>query len=137
MPMSGDRSRHRITVLRTRRDWSPSEKRRILAEMAAPGANVSSIARRHGVAQSLIYRWRKDAVAAEARDARLTFVPVAIEAPALLAAPTAPLPAVPDSSPKSASAIEVMLANGRAVRVGADIDTAALVRIVAALEKPE
>ena len=89
------------------------------------------------MAQSLIYRWRKDAVAAEARDARLTFVPVAIEAPALLAAPTAPLPAVPDSSPKSASAIEVMLANGRAVRVGADIDTAALVRIVAALEKPE
>ena len=132
MPTSGDRSRHKITVLRTRRDWSPSEKRRILDEMAAPGANVSLIARRHGVAQSLIYRWRKDAEAAGGT-ANQSFVPVAIAPPMALTGPAAPelLPLA------AAHTIEIILANGRAVRVSADVDTAALVRIVAALETPE
>ena len=132
MPTSGDRSRHRITVLRTRRDWSPSEKRRILDEMAAPGANVSSIARRHGVAQSLIYRWRKDAQAARGT-ANQSFVPVAIAPPMAFTGPAAPEPL----PPVAAHTIEIILANGRAVRVSADVDTAALVRIVAALEGAE
>ena len=59
MPTSADTSERRHSVLRTRRDWSPAQKRAIVAETLVPGANVSAISRRHGAAQSLIYQWRK------------------------------------------------------------------------------
>ncbi|HYP62650.1 MAG TPA: hypothetical protein VEQ16_02110 [Acidocella sp.] len=45
----------------------------------------------------------------------------------MLPPPEAPAPAKPGT-------IEIVIAGGRTVRVGADFDTAALVRIVAALE---
>ena len=41
-------------------------------------------------------------------------------------------PALP--SPAKASTIEIVIAGGRTVRVGTDVDTAVLVRIIAALE---
>ena len=128
--MSGDMSRHRITELRTRRDWSLLEKRRVITEASMPGANVSAVARRHGIAPPLLYRWRKE-LAPDRPTA--TFVPVTIAAPApaYMEPPDQSVPVVP---PKAVSPIEVALANGRTVRVGADVDTAALVRIVAALE---
>ncbi len=47
--------------------------------------------------------------------------------PVMLPPPAAPSPVKP-------STIEIELAGGRRVWVGADVDTAALVRIVAALE---
>jgi transposase len=48
----------------TRRIWSASDRQRIVGEAAVPGVNVSAVARRNGVAQSLLYRWRKEAAAA-------------------------------------------------------------------------
>ncbi len=38
---------------RTRRDYSPERKARILAECAAPGASVAKIAMAHGVNANL------------------------------------------------------------------------------------
>ena len=104
-----------------RREWSASQKRRIVDEAIAPGAQVSWVARRNNVAAALVYRWRKEL--ASAAQPAPTFVAVAIS-PAR-------------EAPAAAHTIEIILANGRAVRVGADVDTAALVRIVAALETPE
>ena len=66
-----------FTALSSRRIWSLAEKRSILAEMAAPGAIVMEVARRRGIAQSLLYRWRSDAVAAAAK-APPAFLPVSI-----------------------------------------------------------
>ena len=130
MARSGDRSRHSITVLRTRREWSPSEKRRIVAELAVPGVKLPWVARGNGVAPALLYRWRKEL----APDCAATLVPVMIAPPC----PVETKPrAVTGAPAKAASAIEIRLANGRAVRVSCDVDTVALVRIVAALEKPE
>lgn len=61
-------------------------------------------------------------------------MPVTIAAPAR--ADTQPSQeAVPTVPPIAANLIDIMLTNGRSVRVSADVDTAALVRIVAALEK--
>jgi transposase len=129
VPTSGHRSSGSFTVVATRRDWSPSEKRTILAEMAVPGANVSAIARRHGVAQSLLYRWRKDAAAAERGAAAVApaFVPVAI---------TALPPPVPALVPAAPSLIEIVLVSGRVVRAGVDVDAGKLAAIIAALEGP-
>ena len=101
-----------------RREWSASQKRRIVEEAIAPGAQVSLVARRNNVAAALVYRWRKE------------LVPAAQPAPSFIPVAVAPV----REAPAAASPIEIILANGRAVRVSADVDTAALVRIVAALE---
>src|SRR4051812_26584863 len=42
-----------------RRRFAAQEKRRLLDETMAPGASVSSVARRYGVSPSLIFRWRR------------------------------------------------------------------------------
>ncbi len=48
--MSGDDLDRRFdAVAETRRHWSLAEKRKIVAEACVPFANVSAVARRHGV----------------------------------------------------------------------------------------
>jgi len=44
-----------------RRRWSRDEKMRIIEETLAPGAVVTEIARRHGIATSLLFTWRRRA----------------------------------------------------------------------------
>ena len=44
---------------RTNRRWDPREKARITAESFEPGANVSAIARHHGVSLGLLHYWRR------------------------------------------------------------------------------
>ena len=58
-------------IASTRREWAAGDKRRILAQAGEPGANISEVARRNGVAQSLLYRWRKDAAIAAQRSMSL------------------------------------------------------------------
>ena len=141
MPTSGRTALSTYTTLTSRRNWSLSEKAAILAEMAVPGAVVMEVARRHGIAQSLLYRWRQDAATAafsSATAAKLppVFVPVVVDA--ALAAPAALRHAgtrrEPAIMPPSASIIEIVLTGGRTVRTTADVDAGALARIVAALE---
>ena len=53
---------HRIEVIMgtaRRRSWPTEAKLRIIEESLEPGATVSSVARRHGVAPNLLYRWRR------------------------------------------------------------------------------
>jgi transposase len=45
-----------------RRRWRPEEKLALVAEAFAPGAIVSDVARRRGVATSLLYGWRRQAM---------------------------------------------------------------------------
>src|SRR5580692_12139116 len=64
-----------------RRRWSSDEKARIVEETLAPGAVVSEVARRHGVAQSLLFTWRRLARTADPamRDGSI-LLPVEIDA---------------------------------------------------------
>jgi len=48
-----------ITGMARRRHWTTEQKLRIIDESLAPGESVSSVARRHGVAPNLLYRWRR------------------------------------------------------------------------------
>ena len=48
-----------ITGRRRRQAWSGEQKARILAESAAPGANISEVARRNGVNRGLLTTWRR------------------------------------------------------------------------------
>ena len=66
---------------RTRRDYSPELKERILTECAAPGASVAKIAMAHGVNANLVHTWRKLTREGELKPAEVTrFLPIAIEA---------------------------------------------------------
>ena len=48
-----------ITGTARRRYWAAEEKLLIVEETLQPGASVSSVARRHGAAPNLVYRWRR------------------------------------------------------------------------------
>ena len=45
-----------------RRRWSAAAKERIIAEATMQGANVSAIARSHGLSPQQVFTWRRDAV---------------------------------------------------------------------------
>jgi transposase len=67
-----------ITGERRRRRWTTEEKTRIVAESFDEGANISEVARRHGVARGLLTVWRhKFAAAASVQAPR--FVPVRVD----------------------------------------------------------
>jgi transposase len=144
--MSGDMTTRRFDVVAsTRRNWSREQKLAIVAEVDVAGASLSQVARRHGVHASLLFRWRRklkekpeaklkekpEAPAGEVENGASPATPEAVPAqrfmPVRLQPPEAPAPAKP-------SVIEIVVEGGRVVRVGADVDTAALVRIVKALE---
>jgi len=138
--MSGDSGSRRYDIVaETRRRWSRAEKRAVVAEASAPGVNVSEIARRHGIKPSLLFRWKNQVTtegsvepASCASDRSPSFVPLALPAPAACAA--LPAPAVSERPPRPASSVEIELVTGRRVRVDVMIDTAALKRIIDALE---
>jgi transposase-like protein len=62
-----------------RRRFSEADRRQILAEAAKPGASVSEVARRYGIARRVLCRWRQE----QATAATPSFVNVEIvDAPA-------------------------------------------------------
>lgn len=60
-----------------RRHWSDAEKASIVAESYGGVESVCAVARRHGLASTQLFTWRK-----EARDRASAFVPVLMEEPA-------------------------------------------------------
>jgi len=142
--MSGDSfTRSYSVVADTWRRWSDEEKAAIVAEAAFPGANVSAVARRHGIKPSLLFRWRRKArEAGRTRRGEPAFLPVAIATrPEATEASVEELPTnePPQPGPPANRApdkrIEIELANGRRIKVGADFDIGALKRILDLLEK--
>ena len=125
-----------ITGRERRRRWSPADKLRIVAESHEPGALIRAVAARHGVCESLVFTWRR-----QVRDGVLAapempvFMPVQmLETPV----PTAATQLSPSSGPvpsarPSSGLIEIELGNGHQVRVGSDVNLAALRRVLAAL----
>ena len=144
--MSGDGFSRRYTVVaETRRRWSETEKQVIVAEAARPDANISAVARRHGIKPSLLFRWRRMARNASAPTPEAAFIPVTLALPPARAEPPVPeaIRNAGDATPPSSSEaiqhhadsrIEIQLGNGRLVRVGASVDTQALKRILDALD---
>lgn len=119
-----------------RRRWSVTEKLRIVAETQEPGARISGVAARYGVCESLVFTWRRQVregvlVAPE----MAAFMPVRMFEPlepATAAVPQPPSRALASPLPSS-GLIEIDLGNGRQVRVGSDVNLAALRRVLTAL----
>ena len=110
-----------ITGVGRRRRWSDEEKAWIVAESLDPTTTVSAVARRYGLHASQLFVWRQQlaAAAAAAREAP-AFVPVMV-AEDVAAAP-----------PEMAGRIEIALGPA-VVRVGPDVDAAALRRVLEAV----
>ena len=107
-----------ITGVGRRRRWTDEEKAWIVAESLDPATTTSAVARRYGLHPSQLFVWRQQLAASAARDAP-GFVPV-------LVTDEGTAPAEPGSR------IEIVLGPA-VVRVGADVDAAALRRVLEAV----
>jgi len=58
-PGANEVSKVEVVTMVQRRRWALSEKLRMVEETFYPGMSVSYVARRNGVAPSLLFRWRK------------------------------------------------------------------------------
>jgi transposase len=119
-----------ITGRRQRRSYTAEEKARIVAESAAPGVNISEVARRNGVNRGLLTVWRREAgVIPEAAPVETPlFVPVTMVEEATPAPPEDRRPAPREVPP---SRIEMDLRNGRLVFHGG-VDPGLAAAVIAA-----
>ena len=127
-----------------RRKWTEEEKAALLAEVEAEGGKVSVVARRHRVAESLLYNWRAAYRAAAQRVSEpMAFVPLGVVGhaddggPALLAAPQAarPEPSERRGSDDRVGMIELDLPTGARLRVDAFVNETALARVLRAMKR--
>jgi transposase len=105
-----------ITGIGRRRRWTDEEKAWIVAESLEPTTTVSAVARRYGLHASQLFTWRQQLAA-----------PAACEGPAFV-----PVVVTEDAAATPAAMVGRMeIALGPAVvRVGADVDAAALRRVL-------
>jgi transposase len=139
-----------ISTVERRRQWPTEDKLRIMSEALAPGATIAATADRHGVCRSQLYTWLR-----LARDGKLpgismrapeatAFVPVQISAdprpspePSTNHSPIPPTSSRPPASPmrgRRAAMVEVVLTNGRIVKIDETIDPDALARLLAVID---
>jgi transposase len=118
----GFRGVRRLEVVDTgrRRRWSDEVKIRLVEETLESGVSVASVARRHGIAASQIYDWRRKFFPQAAGRGNGAFVPVVVT------------PERPTAS--SRGQMEILSTNGRRIVVDRDVDVSALLRVLGALE---
>lgn len=118
--------RHEVIIgVERRRFWPDERKLSILSEIGVGGATVADVARRHDITRQHIYQWRR-----QLRDRGLwpgaagtTFL--ALDGPEAVQA---------EAPPAMASAVEIVLANGRVLRSAGGIGDADLARLIRVVE---
>ena len=119
-----------------RRRWSYDEKVRLVEETLQAGETVCGVARRHGLAQSLLFAWRR-----QARQGRLggeavpALVPVEITATPAPVSTCAPQPPSSPPAQRARSGIIEIELGGCRVRVDRDVDAEALQRVLELLRR--
>ena len=106
-----------ITGVGRRRRWTDEDKARIVAESLDPATTASAVARRYGLHVSQLFTWRQQLEASAAREAP-AFVPVVVAEDGAAATPA-----------EAGGRMEIALGPA-VVRVGADVDAAALRRVL-------
>ena len=126
-----------ITRVERRRKWTDAEKAAVLAETDAPGRNVAAVARKHGIARSVVYNWRSarraQAIAAIPGAGPVEFIPICVIGQDQGVKPSESVSA-PTPSSESGGMIEVELASGARVRVDGQVNERALCRVLRALK---
>ena len=130
--MSGHSTEERYVITAdARRRWLRAEKLAMVAEI---GANsVSAVARKHNIAASLLFRWKRELGSsgpASAGPTERPLVRIGLAAPVAARESTAaPVDRERDGT------IEIVLTGDRRVIVGKNADTASLRRVIAVLEE--
>ena len=126
-----------LSGVERRRHWSQDDKVRIVEETLASGARVTEVARRNGIAASVVFTWRRQARTVE--KVGPCFAPVQIAA-----AETGEqaVKVVPEDDSRArpvavagVGLIEIDLGNRRRIRVDAQLDADALARVLDVLER--
>jgi transposase len=139
VPAKRAEGRRKQLVAGPRGRYSLDFKLKVLKETFAPGTSVAVVARRHGMNANVIFRWKKEfregrlgegAPRADKQLRESDFVPVRVvqDVPAL----PAPERIKPAARAKP-GVIHLTLPGGFALRVDADIDDAALRRVLRAV----
>ena len=102
---------------RMRDEQKERQWRRWIDQWRASGLSVQAFCARHDLAPARFYHWRRVLQRRAAEEP--AFVPVRV---------------VADAVPTQASALEVVLTDGRAVRIAPGFDAATLRRLLAVLE---
>jgi transposase len=93
--MSGHNPAGRFVLAEMKRRWTLAEKRAVVAESNAGSTSISAVARRHGIAPALLFRWRRELSGGRSGGAAKTrLLPVCLPAPADVGAPVVERPAV-------------------------------------------
>ena len=133
-----------LTGTERRRFYSRDDKVRLVDEAFRPGVMVAAAARRLGVHESLLYRWRRElSVPVEAMVDDTGFLPVTV------ALDDSPAPSVPPPSINKEPAVdrdppitavpailEVTLPGGTCVRMRGCVDPALAASVLKALAAP-
>lgn len=128
-----------ITGVERRRNWPLERKLAVLEEASRGSESAASVARRHDIRPQQLYRWRRELHQGQL-DGRApeppTFLPVSLAGREEPDAEPVPSAARRAGRRRTATGlrVEIVLANGRMLRVDAEIDTAALQRLVGVLE---
>lgn len=103
------------------RPWKVADARAALNELTASGLSVSAFARREGIDDDRLYRWRRRFGGKSKRRG--------------VAAPPAPTPALIELRlpAQRAQPVEIVLASGVTLRVAETIDPAVLARLITVL----
>lgn len=133
-----------ISVVRRRRRWTSEQKLALVAEVEQSGGSLAGVADRHGVSRSLLFEWRRqlhdDAMPGITRTPvpAPNFAPVRViedgSANARGGPTTAPQPRSAGRARAAVPIIEVVLRNGRVLRVAETISPDVLGRLAAALD---
>jgi len=125
-----------LTGSERRRNYTPAEKVRIVEEAFRPGVVVKDVARRLGIHESLLYRWRRLMRAAAPTGGLPTFVPVMVTPePDVVEQSTLPPAASPPSTlaAVAGAVLEVMLPDGARLRLEGAVDPALAAAVLRAL----
>jgi len=111
---------------RMRRSWTRDEKRRIVEESLQEGASIAEVARRHELNANLLFTWRRKlGVEPSVRNDPIPILPVTIAREL----------GTERDCPDAAGQMEIVLAEGDRILVWADVETAALSRVLKALSR--
>lgn len=120
-----------------RRAHDPAFRALVVADSYVPGIRVRDLARKYRICTSLVYRWRRDQIAAAGTGSRLQLVPVhCVDEPRATRRRqglSQPASASPPNVATKAASIEIEFPGGVRVRVDETVNQAALRRIVAVL----
>lgn len=112
--------------VRGRRSWTRDEKRRIVEESLQEGASIAEVARRYELNANLLFTWRR----------KMGVEPSVLNDPTpILPVTIAREPATEGNCPDAAGQMEIVLPEGARIIVWADVETAALTRVLKALSR--